>query len=129
MKISEHRIRSPLNDVNAACGNCHSYDDEELLARVGVIQRRTFGLLQRAQERLTQLIAAIAAAKTAGADDAQLAAARTAQRRAQWRIDLVNAENSMGFHAPEETAKNLALALDFIGEGLTGLAKLGAGAK
>ena len=129
VKISEHRIRSPLNDVNAACGNCHSYDDEELLARVGVIQRRTFGLLQRAQERLTQLIAAIAAAKTAGADDAQLAAARTAQRRAQWRIDLVNAENSMGFHAPEETAKNLALALDFIGEGLTGLAELGTGAK
>ena len=35
------------------------------------------------------------------------------QRKAQWRADFVNAENSMGFHAPQEAARLLGEAIDF----------------
>jgi len=35
------------------------------------------------------------------------------QRKAQWRLDFVAAENSMGFHAPQESARILAEATDY----------------
>jgi len=34
------------------------------------------------------------------------------QRAAQWRLDIVAAENSMGFHAPQEMARILAESID-----------------
>ena len=34
------------------------------------------------------------------------------QRGAQWRLDLVAAENSMGFHAPQEMARILGESID-----------------
>jgi nitrite reductase (cytochrome c-552) len=34
------------------------------------------------------------------------------QRSAQWRLDFVAAENSMGFHAPQETARILGESID-----------------
>jgi len=33
-------------------------------------------------------------------------------RAAQWRLDFVAAENSMGFHAPQETARILGESID-----------------
>jgi nitrite reductase (cytochrome c-552) len=35
------------------------------------------------------------------------------QRAAQWRLDMVAAENSMGFHAPQEMARLLGESIDF----------------
>ena len=35
----------------------------------------------------------------------------------QWRLDFVAAENSMGFHAPQEMARILAEAIDFARQG------------
>jgi formate-dependent nitrite reductase cytochrome c552 subunit len=37
--------------------------------------------------------------------------------RAQFRVDFVNAENSMGFHAPQEAARILAEAIDYARQG------------
>ena len=34
------------------------------------------------------------------------------QRQSQWRLDFVAAENSMGFHAPQEMARILAESID-----------------
>ena len=34
------------------------------------------------------------------------------QRAAQWRLDMVAAENSMGFHAPQEMARVLGESID-----------------
>ena len=34
------------------------------------------------------------------------------QRKAQWRLDFVAAENSMGFHAPQELARILGESID-----------------
>jgi formate-dependent nitrite reductase cytochrome c552 subunit len=43
--------------------------------------------------------------------------ARELQRKAQWRVDFVNAKNSMGFHAPQETARVLGEAVDMARQG------------
>lgn len=67
---------------------------------------------------------ALAAAKRAGASPAGLAAALDFQRKAQWGIDFVNAENSMGFHAPQEAARTPGEAIDYCRQGQSALRQL-----
>ncbi|MGC4050881.1 MAG: ammonia-forming cytochrome c nitrite reductase subunit c552 [Paludibaculum sp.] len=55
--------------------------------------------------------------RDAGATDDQLKDAWAAQRKAQFFIDLVEAENSTGFHAPGESLRVLTQALDTIRKG------------
>jgi cytochrome c nitrite reductase small subunit len=95
-KVSDHWVRSPLLNVNRACQTCHHVEEKESLARVDVIQERTFSLLQRAGQALMDQFDAIQAAKQAGATDAQLQNALELQRKAQWHLDFIAAENSMG---------------------------------
>ncbi|HZO09139.1 MAG TPA: ammonia-forming cytochrome c nitrite reductase subunit c552 [Myxococcota bacterium] len=111
-KVSDHWVRSPLLNVNRACQTCHRFDEAELRARVDAIQERNHELLERAAAALVDQLDAIQAARAAGATDAELAPALELQRRAQWRLDFIAAENSMGFHAPQEAARVLAEAAD-----------------
>jgi nitrite reductase (cytochrome c-552) len=123
-KVSDHWVRSPLLNVNRACQTCHRFSEKELLARVDAIQQRNYDLMQRGGQALVGLLDAIVAAKAAGATDPQLAPALALQRRAQWRLDFIAAENSMGFHAPQEAARILGEAIDYARQGE--LAVLGA---
>jgi nitrite reductase (cytochrome c-552) len=113
LKISDHWVRSPLLNVARACQPCHPVAEAELTARVATIQGRTHDLMQRASVAIVDLLDAIGAAKASGASGERLAEALALQRRAQWRLDFVNAENSMGFHADQESARVLAEAIDF----------------
>ncbi len=116
-KISDHWVRSPLLNVNRACQTCHNVPEPEILARVDVIQERNHNLLQRGASALMSQLDAIQAAREAGATDEQLKPALELQRRAQWRIDFIAAENSMGFHAPQEAARVLGEAIDYARQG------------
>src|SRR5262249_59606643 len=62
---------------------------------------------------IVEMLDAFKAAKAAGATDEQLGPARALHRKAQWRLDFVAAENSMGFHAPQETARILGESIDY----------------
>jgi nitrite reductase (cytochrome c-552) len=73
--------------------------------------------MQRAAKATTDMLDAIVAAKKAGADEAALKAAADLHKKAQWRLDFVAAENSMGFHAPQELARILAEATDYARQG------------
>jgi nitrite reductase (cytochrome c-552) len=116
-KVSDHHVRSPLLNVNRACQTCHKFSEEELRARVHAIQDRTHELRGRALDALVALIGELEAAKQAGRADAELAPARELQRQAQFYIDFIEAENSMGFHAPGEAARILAIATDLARQG------------
>jgi nitrite reductase (cytochrome c-552) len=116
-KISDHWVRSPLLNINRACQTCHKQSEDEIKARVDLIQQRNFDLLQRGGKAIVALIDAIAAAKKDGATPEQLKEALELQRTAQWRLDFIAAENSMGFHAPQEAAKVLGEALDYARQG------------
>ena len=116
-KVSDHWVRSPLLNVNRACQPCHAVPEAELRARVAIIQDRHHALLQRAAAAVTALLDDLVAARESGASDGALEAARRLQRKAQWRLDFVAAENSMGFHAPQELARVLAEAIDFARQG------------
>jgi nitrite reductase (cytochrome c-552) len=113
IKISDHDVRSPMLNIAHACQTCHPYSESEIQSRVQAIQDRHAALLARAEEAIVAMINSIKEAKDAGATDDSLALARSLHRKAQWRADYVNAENSMGFHAPQEAARILGEAIDF----------------
>jgi nitrite reductase (cytochrome c-552) len=113
MKVSDHWVRSPLLNIARACQVCHPFEESELKARVDIIQQRTHLLMQRSASALTDMLEALGAARKAGAPPDKLAPALELQRKAQWRLDFVAAENSMGFHAPAEAARILAESIDY----------------
>src|SRR5262245_5949266 len=127
LKISDHHVRSPLLNINNACQTCHKWPEEELLARAEKIQERTVELRNHAMDALMALIADIKAARAAGVPDAELEAARKAQRRGQFYLDFVESENSNGFHAPQEAARILGEAIDLFRQGQVSLRPLKAG--
>jgi nitrite reductase (cytochrome c-552) len=117
LKISDHHVRSPMLNINRACQTCHKWPEEELKARVETIQQRTFKLRNVAMDALIDLIKDLKTAKTAGKADAELAKAQDFQRKAQFYLDFVEAENSSGFHAPQEAARILGESIDFSRKG------------
>ena len=112
VKISDHWVRTPLANLGRACLGCHRQTEAELRDRVLEAQDRTFQLLRQAERAITDAIAAIERAKAEGVADAALAAARAEHRRAQARWDFISAENSMGFHSPQEAVRILGDAID-----------------
>jgi len=125
IKISDHHVRSPMLNVAASCETCHRYPEKEIKARVEIIQDRTKELLLKAEGVTVSLIKDIEAAKGKGASDASLESARDFHRKAQWRVDFVAAENSMGFHAPGESLRILAEAIDYARQGQLNVQKIG----
>jgi nitrite reductase (cytochrome c-552) len=120
-KVSDHWVRSPLLNINRACQTCHRAEEAEILARVDAIQTRNYELMDRGGKAIVELIDGIVAAKAAGATPEQLQTALEMQRKAQWRIDFIAAENSMGFHAPQEAARVLGEAIDYVRQGQVAL--------
>ncbi len=117
IKVSSHHVRSPLLNLAQSCQTCHRVPEAELKARVEDIQDRHEALLIRTEEAVVALIGAIKDAAAHGVPDERLAPARDLQRRAQWRLDFVAAENSTGFHAPQESARTLGEAIDYARQG------------
>lgn len=120
-KISDHHVRSPLLNINRSCQTCHKWPEEELKARVETIQERNFKLRNVAMDALMDLIRDLKAAREAGRPDSELAVAQDFQRKAQFYLDFVEAENSTGMHAPQEAARILGESIDFSRKGQNAL--------
>ncbi len=112
VKVSDHWLRSPLENINQSCQTCHNRPEDELVDRIAIIQDTTAGLLRDSEQALIDAIDAIVAAKEAGATDEELVGALQLHRAASFRWDFVSSENSTGFHNPQEAARILAEAID-----------------
>jgi nitrite reductase (cytochrome c-552) len=117
LKISDHHVRSPLLNINRACQTCHKWPEEELRSRAEAIQERTQGMRNHAMDALVELIGDLKTARTGNLPAPQVAAAQDFQRKAQFYLDFVEAENSIGFHAPEEALRILGESIDFSRKG------------
>jgi nitrite reductase (cytochrome c-552) len=117
MKISDHHVRSPLLDVNRACQTCHRVSERELIARVEQIQDRHVGMVSRALDALMALIDDLSRVATVEGETERVKQAREMHRRAGWYVDFVEAENSVGFHAPQEAARLLGMSIDYARQG------------
>jgi nitrite reductase (cytochrome c-552) len=116
VKVSDHQVRSPLLNAAKACQTCHRQSETELRARVETLQQRTSDLMERGETALVALIEDIAAAADRAGDE-PLAKARQRHREAQFLLDFIAADNSMGFHAPQEAARVLGTAIDLARQG------------
>lgn len=123
LKISDHHVRSPLLNINNACQTCHRVPEEELRTRVERIQQRSENMLDIALDGLMAFIGAILEAQEAGMDEERLNEALRCQRAATFLIDFVEAENSQGFHAPQESARIFFKAMDYLRQGNIALGK------
>jgi nitrite reductase (cytochrome c-552) len=93
---------------------CHrGTSEQKMYERVVDIQTKNKELLNRAEKALVAAIDAINRAKAGGATDAQLAAAFEMQRKGTFFWDYIAMDNSIGFHAPQESARILGKAIDF----------------
>ena len=111
-KFSTHNVQSPLLNAETACGACHT-DVAYVTERVATIQSQVRSTMDAAEDAIVAAIQAIeAAAKETGVDKDALMDARNLHREAQLRWDFINAENSMGFHNPEEALRILSIATD-----------------
>ncbi len=111
-KYSTHDVKSPLLNAETACGACHK-DVSYVTSRVATIQKQTRTTMDSAEEALVDSINAIkTATANPKADPKLLKDARDLHRRAQLRWDFIAAENSMGFHNPEEAIRILSTSID-----------------
>jgi nitrite reductase (cytochrome c-552) len=117
VKVSDHQVRSPLVSVARSCQTCHRYGEGEIKDRAEAIQSRNKALMDRAEDALVDLLTALETAKQGNVDARAMKEALALQRKAQWRVDFINAENSMGFHAPQESARVLGEAIDYARQG------------
>ena len=70
-----------------------------------------------AMDALVELIGEIKQAASVDASSPKIAQAQGYQRKAQFYLDFVEAENSSGFHAPQEAMRILGEALNFARKG------------
>jgi nitrite reductase (cytochrome c-552) len=111
-KFSTHDVHSPLLSAEKACGQCHT-DVAYVTNRVATIQNQVSQTMAATEEAIVAAIQAIEAASAReGVDATLLDEARQLHREAQLRWDFISAENSMGFHNPEEVLRILAASTD-----------------
>jgi nitrite reductase (cytochrome c-552) len=112
VKFSTHNVHSPLLNPANSCGTCHT-DVTYVTDRVAEIQKQVAETMYATEDAIVEAIEAIStAAANPKADKAMLDEARQMHRSAQLRWDFIAAENSMGFHNPEEALRILASATD-----------------
>jgi nitrite reductase (cytochrome c-552) len=127
MKISDHHVRSPMLNINRSCQTCHKFSEEELRNRVEQIQSRTYQLRNLALDAVLALTKDIQMAVAADSTSPRVKTAREFQRKAQFYVDFIEAENSMGFHAPGEAARVLGISIDQARRGQAALGGLTGG--
>jgi nitrite reductase (cytochrome c-552) len=126
LKISDHHVRSPLLNLNRACQTCHKWPEQEMQERVHEIQKRVHDMRDQAMDALVDLIGDLERARAAADTGKTYQEALRFQRHAQFYLDFVEAENSTGFHAPQEALRILGQSIDLSRQGQLALRPLAA---
>jgi len=112
-KYSSHWVTSPMKHVQASCRTCHTQDEKWLLERVKTTQDHVFQLQRTAGKTIAKAHEGLGKVSVnAKINKTELDKARELLRNAQWYWDFVSAENSMGFHNPDQTLNTLGQSID-----------------
>ncbi len=128
VKVTQHNVTSPLQDINASCKACHTRQTEEFLKnQVLDIQKSVAFDLRTAEyaivsliqdtKKMRELLGNMPQYQTNGkADEAKISKVLhnvlELHRKSSMRADFVGAENSTGFHNPREASRMLLQAVD-----------------
>ena len=105
VKFTDHRITSPLANIDRTCQTCHRQDADVLRKNVYDRQRKTRESRTKLEK---QLAAAHIEAKFAwekGATEAEMKPILQLIRSSQWRWDYAFASHGASFHAPQEVQR------------------------
>lgn len=111
--VTDHRIMSPLKNDLKACRQCHTESPEALRSKIFAIQDRTMSQFIRSGYATATVAKLFELANNAqsGAneiDKGLYAQARDHYEEAFYRVVFIGAENSTGFHNPDEALRILA---------------------
>lgn len=112
-KYTNHHIQSPLLNAEKSCTTCHGATGDEMVERAQEIQDSHHEMLDTAMQALVELIHQIEDKKDQ-LGPKKLTEVQKMHSQAQFLIDFVEAENSTGFHAPQESGRVLLKALNII---------------
>ncbi len=112
VKYSSHKVGSPLDNIGNTCLNCHKGTEKEFRETVERKLARKNELAAMAMDILAKAHLEAAKALSLGATEDEMKAAQKDIRHGQWRWDYAVAGHGAFFHAPEETLRVLAGAIN-----------------
>lgn len=113
VKFSDHKVMSPLANIDRTCQVCHREDAETLRANVYERQRKCTEIRNKTEHELAVAHIEAKFAWDKGATDAEMQEALQYLRKGQWRWDYAVASHGASFHAPQEVTRLLADGLDY----------------
>jgi nitrite reductase (cytochrome c-552) len=106
-KSSDHHIRSPLNNIAAACLQCHPEGEDAVRKHVYELQQSVKELRIKAEDILVQAHIEAKQAWDSGASEEEMKSILQLIRKAQWRWDFASASHGAAFHATNEVSRIL----------------------
>lgn len=123
-KFTNHKIQSPLNNVENSCHICHREETEKLIADVYSRQDKIISNRNLLEELLVRAHVEAKTAWDKGATEPQMKEILQYIRKAQWRWDFAAAGHGNSFHAPLETSRIIASGIAKAQEARVLLARL-----
>ncbi|WP_320034966.1 ammonia-forming cytochrome c nitrite reductase [Halarcobacter sp.] len=124
VKYTDHKIGNPLENMENTCMTCHRVSEDSLLKTINEKKQRKDELHKKAMKQLAAAHLEAGKAWEVGASEAEMAPVLKDIRHAQWRWDYAVASHPAFFHAPEETLRVLATAIEKAGNARIKLAKI-----
>lgn len=110
-EVADHNVISPLKQDMDACGQCHTATPAEMRARVIAIQKASLADLIDTGYKVASVAKLFEFANNSletTSGDAAYDSAAAHYRQAFYRLVYMGAENSVGFHNPDESTRILA---------------------
>ena len=117
--FSSHQVVRPKHHVKESCLGCHPKSSvEEKLYQIQAVQNYTRGKMREAEGAIGQLIDTYAAAQRLGVVESVLTQARLKHEEGHALWEFWTAENSDGFHNPEQARESLTGSVTASKEGV-----------
>jgi len=123
-KFTDHKIQSPLNNIENTCQVCHREETSELLANVYERQDKIMETRTVLEEQIVRAHVEAGKAWELGAKKEQMEDILMDIRHAQWRWDYIAASHGASFHSPIEAARVIATGLDLANNARIKLARV-----
>ena len=118
-EFTVHGVQRPRNVLKQTCLRCHpDWTEQQAEYEIDAIQAYTRGKMRKAEFSLGQFIDTYLLAKDLGVGEDVLKEARTEHDRAHTLWEWWTAENSDGFHNPEQARQSLAQSIDASQKGI-----------
>jgi nitrite reductase (cytochrome c-552) len=123
-KVTDHKIQSPLNNIENSCMVCHRESKDELIANVYDRQDKVYQQKILLEDLLVKAHIETSYAIELGASDEQLKPIHAYIRAAQWRWDYVAASHGGSFHSPTECLRVISAGIEKVSHARVEIARL-----